>query len=130
MNTPQILQFAAALVFTLALIGLCAFIARAFLKRLPAFSNGLKSNRSRLAVVEWRPLDGKHTLFLIKRDKVEHLIVLSPTTAPLLIEKNILDSPPLSSIESPASPRPLTPGLATPFPLGPAVHSPDDKGKY
>lgn len=130
MNTPQILQFAAALVFTLALIGLCAFIARAFLKRLPAFSNGLKNNHSRLSVVEWRPLDGKHTLFLVKRDAVEHLILLSPTTAPLLIEQNIVDSPSLAPIESPPTPPLLKPGVSTPFPLGPAAHSPDFKGKY
>ena len=70
------LQFAAALVFVLALIGLVTVLARRF---------GLgghtptRRGRRRLALVEVIPLDAKRRLALVRRDDVEHLLVLGPT---------------------------------------------------
>ena len=70
------LQVAAALVFVLALIGLLAVLARRFGLggHAPA-----RRGRRRLALVEVIPLDAKRRLALVRRDDVEHLLVLGPT---------------------------------------------------
>jgi flagellar protein FliO/FliZ len=64
-----------ALVFVLALMGLLAFV----LKRLglggPVAQMG---NKKRLQLVEVLPLTAQHRAVLIKRDNVEHLVVLGP----------------------------------------------------
>ena len=56
---------------------------------------------ARLAVVESRMLDGRHRLVLIRRDAVEHLILLGPQT-PVVVE---------TGIASPASPADGSPAV-------------------
>lgn len=68
------LQFAMALVFVLALIGGLAAVAR----RL-GYGHAVRGPRSRrLALVEVMSLDAKRRLVLIRRDQVEHLLLLGP----------------------------------------------------
>jgi len=80
------LQFVFALLFVLALIALLAVAARrfGFGYRVPA---GGKRTR-RLAVVEIMPLDPRRRLALVRRDKVEYLVLLG-ATSDLLLEGGI-----------------------------------------
>lgn len=76
MNVTTYLQFAASLVFVLALIGVAAVLAR----RL-GFGQGARggSGTRRLGIVEVLPLDGRRRLVLLRRDETEHLVILSAT---------------------------------------------------
>jgi flagellar protein FliO/FliZ len=100
MESHDLLRAISAFGLTLALIGVCAWLVQKF-GRNHLLRMG-KSGTSRLSVVEWRPLDGRHQLFLIKRDTVEHLLVLSPQGRPTVIERNIRPDP--SSAVQPALP--------------------------
>jgi flagellar protein FliO/FliZ len=85
MTVTSYLQFALALVFVLALIGVAALLARRFgLGHAPRPTG----RRRRLAVEEILPLDGKRRLVLIRRDAVEHLLVLGPSSE-MLVERGI-----------------------------------------
>jgi flagellar protein FliO/FliZ len=75
-DDPQrIAQFAAALAFVLALVALIAWLARRFLPGAGGVSTG---KRKRLAILETLVLDPKTRAVLLRRDDVEHLIVLGP----------------------------------------------------
>lgn len=117
MDTAELLRLVAALVFTLALIGGCAFVARRLFCRLPGLG-GKGNAAARLGVVEWRPLDGRHQLFLVRRDDVEHLVILSPHGAPVVVEHGIKRREVAPTVSSP-----LTPSGPAPLPLGPASRS-------
>lgn len=66
-------RFVLALAFVVLLIVACAWIAR----RLGLGGRLVASGgRRRLAILEVLPLDGKRRLVLLKRDGVEHLILL------------------------------------------------------
>lgn len=66
-------QFALALAFVLALIGLLAWLAKRF-GVAGAFARPRVSRR--LSVVESLPVDARHRLILVRRDEVEHLVML------------------------------------------------------
>jgi flagellar protein FliO/FliZ len=81
MAWTQYLQFALALGFVLALIGVLALLAQRFgLGHAPR-----RGAQRRLAVTEVMALDARHKLVLVRRDEVEHLIVLGPG-APAVVE--------------------------------------------
>jgi flagellar protein FliO/FliZ len=81
MDLTTYFKFVLALLFVLSLIGAAAMVAR-------RFGLGHSVRRStpqrRLAVLEVLPLDGKRRLILLRRDEVEHLIVLGPTSETVL----------------------------------------------
>lgn len=82
-------QFVFALIFVLALIAVFAALARrmGFGYRTPSRGKG-KSRR--LSIVEVIPLDAKRRLALVRRDEVEHLVLLGAGPgADLLIESGI-----------------------------------------
>ncbi len=83
------LQFLLALVFVLALIGLVAALLRRFgLAGAAGLKQRIGGRERRLAVVEMTPLDARRRLVLIRRDGVEHLVLLGPT-GDLVVETNI-----------------------------------------
>ncbi|MBL6934243.1 MAG: FliO/MopB family protein [Alphaproteobacteria bacterium] len=87
METEVYIQFLAALLFVLGLIGIFALLVRRFgfgLISAPRSGNGKK----RIAVVEVIPVDAKRRLALVRRDGTEHLVLLGPTSD-LLIESGI-----------------------------------------
>lgn len=86
MGFGDYLQFVFALVFVLALIALLAVLARrlGFGYRVP--SRGRRTRR--LAVVEVIPLDPRRRLALVRRDRVEYLVLLG-TASDLLLEGGI-----------------------------------------
>jgi flagellar protein FliO/FliZ len=77
------LRFAAALLVVLGLIGAGAFALRRV--GLPRVSNAADR---RLGVVEVVPVDARRQLALFRRDGVEHLVLLGPSSD-LLIEGGI-----------------------------------------
>ncbi len=85
------LRFLLALLFVLALIGACAWAAKRFGlgNRLPA----TRGRNARLGIVEATALDARRKLVLVRRDDVEHLIILGPT-GETLVESRI--APPAS----------------------------------
>ncbi len=87
MDSLDYLRFALALVFVLGLIGLLAALARRAGFGFPAKSLKPGGNR-RLSVVEVTPVDGRRKLVLVRRDDVEHLLLISPTNE-LVIERDI-----------------------------------------
>jgi len=85
MDGDVILRFFMALVFTLSLIGLLYWIVRRYgpSRLLAPVGAG-----NRLEVLEVRAVDARHRLVLIRRDKVEHLVLLG-TQGDLVIESGI-----------------------------------------
>lgn len=73
MDPTEYLRFAAALIFVLALIGAAAFALRAFGFMTPGNRN--KAER-RLSIVEALTLDPRRRVMIVRRDNVEHLLLL------------------------------------------------------
>ena len=86
MEFLDILRFVAALVFVLGLIGGLAWIVRHF-KLAERFANLAPSTR-RLKVIESLPIDARRRLVIVRRDDVEHLIVLGQNSE-TVVETNI-----------------------------------------
>ncbi|HEY4135727.1 MAG TPA: flagellar biosynthetic protein FliO [Alphaproteobacteria bacterium] len=83
-------RFFLALVFVLALIGACAWAAKRFglANRVGKSGFGARGRTARLGIVETMALDPRRKLMLVRRDGVEHLIVLGPT-GETLVESGI-----------------------------------------
>ena len=80
-------RFILALIFVLGLIGALAAVARRAGWGFPTTT--IKPGRTRrLSVVEVAQVDGRRRMVLIRRDDVEHLILISPTSE-TLVETNI-----------------------------------------
>jgi flagellar protein FliO/FliZ len=74
MDPTEYMRFGAALVFVLALIGVGAFALRAFGFTMP--SNARHKGERRLTIVETLMLDPRRRLMIVRRDNVEHLLLL------------------------------------------------------
>ncbi|MFO1113122.1 MAG: flagellar biosynthetic protein FliO [Rhodospirillales bacterium] len=85
MNYAAYLQAALALLFVLGLFGLGAMLARRF-----GLAPKVLADRGhrRLAVVESVAPDARHRLVLLRRDGVEHLVILGPS-ADVVVERAI-----------------------------------------
>jgi flagellar protein FliO/FliZ len=82
MDGESYLRFILALLLVLGLLALAAFLLR-------RSGLGPKMSRSRrLAALESLPLDPRHRLVLVRRDDVEHLLLLGPQ-GDLVVEGNI-----------------------------------------
>lgn len=71
-SLTQLMKFAAALVFVLALMAGLGIIMRRFASNHPITAPGKK----RLKIVEVLPLDARRRAVLLKRDNREHLVIL------------------------------------------------------
>lgn len=98
MSWAGYLQFALALGFVLALIGVVAVLARRFGLGYAPRTQGAR----RLAIGEAIALDARHRLVLVRRDEVEHLLVLGPT-AVTLVERDIAPPPSFAAALADAS---------------------------
>jgi flagellar protein FliO/FliZ len=84
LDLSTILRLVFALTFVLALMGLLNLFLRRVRDR-----QGLPGVRKRrLAVIESLPLDARRKLVLVKRDGVEHLVILG-TNGETVIEQGI-----------------------------------------
>jgi flagellar biogenesis protein FliO len=90
MQTP--LTFFFAFVVVLALIGLAAWLVRRFAgNRLGANAN--RGRMPRLAVIDAAAVDGRRRLVLVRRDNVEHLLMIGGPTD-IVVEQNIVRAMP------------------------------------
>ena len=86
METETYMRFVLTLLFVLAIIGVLAWLARRVgLGNRVARAGG---SHRRLTVSEVRVIDGKRRLVLVRRDEVEHLVLLGPQKD-LLVETGI-----------------------------------------
>ena len=84
----QALTFIFAFVAVLALIGLAAWLVRRFAgNRLGANTN--RGRMPRLAVIDAAAVDGRRRLVLVRRDNVEHLLMIGGPTD-IVVEPNIV----------------------------------------
>jgi hypothetical protein len=82
------LRILLAIFVVLALIGLLGWLVRRFgSERLGATST--RSRQPRLAVIDAAPVDGRRRLLLIRRDNVEHLLMIGGPTD-IVVEPNIV----------------------------------------
>lgn len=102
MSWEAYLRYLLALIAVLALIALIAWAIRRF--GLAGASAIGRPGRRRLAVVEVLAIDAKRRLVLVRRDQVEHLVLLGTTTE-TVIETGIW-SPTESGPMPPARPNP------------------------
>ncbi|MHB8271613.1 flagellar biosynthetic protein FliO [Bradyrhizobium sp.] len=90
MQTP--LTFFFAFIVVLALIGLAAWLVRRFAgNRLGANAN--RGRMPRLAVIDAAAVDGRRRLVLVRRDNVEHLLMIGGPTD-IVVEPNIVRAMP------------------------------------
>ncbi len=86
MDLEVYLRFVLALIFVLGLIGGLALLARRF-----GFGGRMiiqAGQKQRLSITEVRPVDGRHKLVLVKRDGIEHLLMIGPANT-LVIENDV-----------------------------------------
>ena len=84
---PLAARFFIAFLIVLALIGLTAWLVRRFgANRLGTTARG---RQPRLAVIDAATVDGRRRLVLIRRDNVEHLLMIGGPTD-LVVEPNIV----------------------------------------
>src|SRR5262245_39479745 len=84
---PLAARFFIAFLIVLALIGLTAWLVRRFgSSRLGTATRG---RQPRLAVIDAATVDGRRRLVLIRRDNIEHLLMIGGPTD-LVVEPNIV----------------------------------------
>src|SRR5262245_32532347 len=112
---PQTLWFFIAFVIVLALIGAAAWLVR----RFGGSGMGTNANRGRmprLAVIDAATVDGRRRLVLIRRDNVEHLLMIGGPTD-VVIEPNIVRAAGAAREAAPARPPAATDTLPRAVPL-------------
>jgi flagellar protein FliO/FliZ len=82
MDGLTFIRFLAAFLFVLALIGVCVWAARRF-GLVARMSPGTKSGQ-RLKIVDILPIDARRRAILLRRDNVEHLVILGEKEATLI----------------------------------------------
>src|SRR5213083_3140076 len=88
----QTLTFLFAFIAVLALIGVAAWLVRRFAtSRLGA--NTQRGRMPRLAVIDAAAVDGRRRLVLVRRDNVEHLLMIGGPTD-IVVEPNIVRAAP------------------------------------
>ncbi|HZD91911.1 MAG TPA: flagellar biosynthetic protein FliO, partial [Pseudolabrys sp.] len=119
---PLAARFFIAFLVVLALIGLTAWVVRRFgANRLGGA--GARGRQPRLAVIDAATVDGRRRLVLIRRDNVEHLLMIGGPSD-VVIEPNIVRA---AAAREPARPEPgmrVGPGTETPWPLQPSTEPP------
>jgi hypothetical protein len=112
----QALTFIFAFVAVLALIGVAAWLVRRFAtNRLGA--NTQRGRMPRLAVIDAAAVDGRRRLVLVRRDNVEHLLMIGGPTD-IVVEPNIVRA------VAGRDQLPQRPGVAEPPRLAPMPETP------
>ena len=96
---PQ--NYITAVLVLILVIGLILGLA-ALLKRFGLADARALGRRTRLAIVESKSVDGRHRLVLVRRDDVEHLVLVGPNTSQV-IERGIPAAPTDDDDTGPAS---------------------------
>src|SRR5437660_1957600 len=89
-----IVRFVVAFVIVLALIGLTFWLIRRFgTARVGAAAQ--RGRQPRLAVIDAAPVDGRRRLVLVRRDNVEHLLLIGGPSD-FVVEQNIVRAVPVN----------------------------------
>jgi hypothetical protein len=113
---PLAARFFIAFLVVLALIGLTAWLVRRFgSNRLGA---GARGRQPRLAVIDAATVDGRRRLVLIRRDNVEHLLMIGGPTD-LVVEPNIVRASGSRELAREPAAR-QTPAVESSWPLQPS----------
>lgn len=96
---PTSVTFIIAFVFVLVLIGAAAWLVRKFGAGRLAAGRG---RQPRLAVIDAASVDGRRKLIIIRRDNVEHLLMIGGPTD-VVVETNILRATPAAQRETAAA---------------------------
>jgi flagellar protein FliO/FliZ len=124
-ETPLALRFFIAFMVVLGLMGTCAWLIQRFRGTgLTAIAN--RGRQPRLAVIDSANVDGRRRLILVRRDNVEHLLMIGGPTD-VLVEPSIVraagatrDLPPVRAAGGADTlPRPLPLGEGSTWPLQP-----------
>ncbi len=119
---PTALKFFIAFAAVLALIALTAWVVRRFAAdRLGGA--GARGRQPRLAVIDAATVDARRRLVLIRRDNVEHLMMIGGPTD-VVVEQNIVRAAPAAPRAPEPNGRPAEPAMRTApatdtFPLQP-----------
>ena len=99
MDEAVLFKFAAALLLVMALIGAVTALVRrmGLVPRLVSRSGGQR----RLSLVEFAAVDARRRLVLVRRDGVEHLLLLGPEHD-LVIERGIATTPAPAATQTPS----------------------------
>lgn len=92
MDAIDYLRTLGALALVLAMLMGAAYALRRWGHRIPGVGIGTAPAESRLAVVSTRMVDARHKLVLVRRDAVEHLLLIGPNGA-TLVESGISSAP-------------------------------------
>ena len=116
---PLAVRFFLAFLIVLGLIGAAAWAVRRF--GSARLSGAVRGRQPRLAVIEYATVDARRRLLLVRRDNVEHLMMIGGPTD-VVVEANIVRAAP-AAVREPAAPRIPAPGenLARAIPLPEAV---------
>jgi flagellar protein FliO/FliZ len=114
---PTPVNFVIAFVFVLLLIGAAAWLVRRFgATRTETASRG---RQPRLAVVDFAAIDGRRKLVIIRRDNVEHLVMIGGPSD-VVVETNIVRGAAVTNRDQPATANRAVPlSDPTPWPLQP-----------
>ena len=103
---PLAVRFFLAFLIVLGLIGAAAWAVRQF--GSTRFSGAVRGRQPRLAVIEYATVDARRRLLLVRRDNVEHLMMIGGPTD-VVVEANIVRAAP-ATVREPAAPRIPAPG--------------------
>jgi len=92
-GVARIMSFVVALAVVLALIGLFGFIARRLIGTGPTLN---RNRQPRIAVMDAANIDARRRLLLIRRDNVEHLILVGGPSD-IVVEQSIMRGVPVSA---------------------------------
>lgn len=117
MTILALLRMFGALAIVLGLLAGALWAVRRFDIRLPGRLGAGGTPDKRLEVVERLTVDQKRSLLLVRRDNVEHLVLMAPEGNVVLHEART-DTPALRLIDTPASkPAPAFAALVEPEPV-------------
>lgn len=88
MEFPLLIKFVVSFAIVLALIGIAALLFKRFGAKGLTNATPRRGRQPRLAVVDTAPVDNRRSLVIVRRDNVEHLLLIGGPTD-LLVEPNI-----------------------------------------
>ncbi len=109
---PLAVRFFLAFLIVLGLIGAAAWAVRRF--GSARLGGAVRGRQPRLAVIEYASVDARRRLLLVRRDNVEHLVMIGGPTD-VVIEPNIVRAAPAS--RDVTMPRPPAPAETSPRPI-------------
>ena len=119
-NAPLAATFIVAFAAVLVLIGLTAWIFRLLRGRGLGIGGGGRGRQPRLAVLDYADVDQRRKLVLIRRDNVEHLLLLGGPTD-VVVENVIVRGAPVQAAALRELTAAATPVYAEPDPPMPAA---------